>query len=89
MTELEMVVKNKAGLHLRAAATLVKITAQFKAEITIFNGDEQVNAKSIMGIMTLAASQGTKLRVKAEGVDEDLAVTKIKELVDNKFGENE
>ena len=89
MAELELEIKNKLGLHLRAAATLVKITAQYKSEIFIKKEEDEVNGKSIMGIMTLAAAQGTKLIFKAVGPDENEALEKIKEIVNNKFGEGE
>ena len=89
MAELEIEIKNKLGLHLRAAATLVKITAQFKCEIFIKKDEDEVNGKSIMGIMTLAAAQGTKLIFKATGADEKEALEKIREIVENKFGEGQ
>ena len=89
MAEIEVEIKNKLGLHLRAAATLVKITALYKSDIFLKKDEDEVNGKSIMGIMTLAAAQGTKVTVKAVGPDEKEALLKIKEIVDNKFGEGE
>ncbi|OGF49051.1 MAG: phosphocarrier protein HPr [Candidatus Firestonebacteria bacterium RIFOXYA2_FULL_40_8] len=89
MAEIEVEIKNRLGLHLRAAATLVKITALFKSDIFLKKEEEEVNGKSIMGIMTLAAAQGTKIIIKAVGPDEKEALLKIKEIVDNKFGEGE
>lgn len=89
MAELEIEIKNKLGLHLRAAATLVKVTSQFKCEIFIKKDEDEVNGKSIMGIMTLAAAQGTKLIFKATGADEKEALEKIHEIVENKFGEGQ
>ncbi len=89
MAELEIEIKNKLGLHLRAAATLVKVTSQYKCEIMIKKDEEEVNGKSIMGVMTLAAAQGTKLLFKATGTDEKEALEKICEIVENKFGEGQ
>ncbi|OGF44498.1 MAG: phosphocarrier protein HPr [Candidatus Firestonebacteria bacterium RIFOXYC2_FULL_39_67] len=89
MAEIEVEIKNRLGLHLRAAATLVKITALFKSDIFLKKDEDEVNGKSIMGIMTLAAAQGTKIIIKAVGVDEKEALEKIKEIVDNKFGEGQ
>ncbi|MFH1075118.1 MAG: HPr family phosphocarrier protein [Candidatus Firestonebacteria bacterium] len=89
MAEIEVEIKNKLGLHLRAAATLVKITALCKSDICLKKDEEEVNGKSIMGIMTLAAAQGSKITIRAVGVDEKEALLKIKEIVDNKFGESE
>ena len=87
--EIEVTIQNKLGLHLRAAATLIKLANTFKCEITIGKEGQQANGKSIMGIMALAASPGTKLLVKCAGPDETQACEKIKKLVDDKFGEKE
>jgi len=89
MAEIEIEIKNKLGLHLRAAATLVKVTALYKADIFLKKDEDEVNGKSIMGIMTLAAAQGTRLTIKAVGADEKEALDKIREIIDNKFGEGE
>ncbi|MEI7904733.1 MAG: HPr family phosphocarrier protein [Candidatus Firestonebacteria bacterium] len=87
--EIEVMIQNKLGLHLRAAAVLIKLANTFKCEITISKENQSANGKSIMGIMALAASPGTKLKVNCEGADEAEACTKIKKLVDDKFGEKE
>ena len=89
MIQAEVVVKNKLGLHLRAAATLVKLSSKYECDITIEKDGEEVNGKSIMSVMVLAASQGTKLIIKAKGKDDKEALDRLKELIDNKFGEKE
>jgi phosphocarrier protein len=78
---------NRLGLHARAAAALVELTNRFEAEITVAKDDLEVNAKSIMGILMLAAAKGSIIRVRAEGSDADTAVAAIAELVANRFGE--
>lgn len=88
MVERELLILNKNGLHARPAAEIVKTAAKYKAEITISRDDLEVNGKSIMGVMMLAAEQGSKLRVKAEGPDAELAVNAIADLVARKFGES-
>ena len=83
---------NKLGLHLRAAAELVKLANKFKSQILIHHGSggaRNVNAKSLMGLMTLAAAKGTELEFAAEGEDAKEALSAIKELLANKFGEKE
>lgn len=87
MKETNLVIKNKLGLHARAAAMIVQNANKFSSEIKILKDGFEVNAKSIMGIMMLAASPGSTITVKAEGRDEELAVNSISQLVDNKFGE--
>ena len=89
MDSRQTVITNKLGLHARAAAKLVALAASFPCEVFIQKGDRQVNAKSIMGIMMLAASKGTSITVSAEGEDEAQAVTDIVHLIDDKFGEGE
>lgn len=85
----EVEIVNKLGLHLRAAANLVKLSNKFKSEISLQVNNNNANAKSIMSIMALAASSGTKLRIIAEGIDAKLAVDELSKLVLNKFGEKE
>ena len=80
---------NKLGLHLRAAAELVKVSNKFKSQIFINHGIQNVNAKSLMGLMTLAAAKGTELEFMAEGDDAKEALTALKQLFANKFGEKE
>lgn len=87
MIEKEVTVKNRAGLHTRPAASLVKLAAKFKSEIYFVRDGFPINGKSIIGVMTLAAEQGCKLTLKVEGDDESDAVDKITEFFENGFGE--
>lgn len=89
MITRELVITNKLGLHARAAARLVTLTARFESEIFLERNGNRVNGKSIMGVMMLAAAQGTRLILTAEGADEEAAVTEIVALVENRFDEAE
>jgi len=89
MPTIDIVISNKLGLHARAAAKLTQLASRFKADIFIARGAQRVNAKSIMGVMMLAAGQGVTVKVDAEGVEADLALQDIRVLFDNKFGEQE
>ncbi len=89
MTVREVEIKNKLGLHARAAAKLVHCAARFKSDIKIRKGDEEVDGKSILGILLLAAGRGAVITVKADGEDEQAAVTDIEKLIDAKFDEVE
>jgi phosphocarrier protein len=80
---------NKLGLHARAAAKLVKTAGTFAAHITLDKGGQEVNGKSIMGVMMLAASKGTELILKADGPDEQDAISALTELINDRFGEEE
>jgi phosphocarrier protein len=82
-------IKNKLGLHARAAARLVHTAARFKSDIKIRKGDEEVDGKSILGILLLAAGRGSVVTVKADGPDEQDAVDAIEKLIDAKFDEVE
>jgi len=79
---------NKNGLHARPAAELVKTASKFQSEITMVRDDLEVNGKSIMGVMMLAAECGAELLVRADGPDAEQAVQAIAELVARKFGEH-
>jgi phosphocarrier protein HPr len=87
MLEEEFVIPNKLGLHARASALLVKTASRFKSEIKVEREDIEVNGKSIMGIMMLAAAKGCVIRVKAGGEDESAAMSAIGELIRDGFGE--
>ncbi|MFH1824683.1 MAG: HPr family phosphocarrier protein [Candidatus Firestonebacteria bacterium] len=87
--QIEIIIKNKLGLHLRAAADFVKLASKYKSDIFVEKDGEQINGKSIMGIMALAASEGTKLIIKAQGEEAKEALDKLNELINNKFGEKE
>jgi len=82
-------IKNKLGLHARAAAKLVHIAARFKSDIKIRKGDEEVDGKSILGILLLAAGRGSVITVKADGEDERAALDAVEQLIDAKFDEVE
>jgi len=82
-------IKNKLGLHARAAAKLVHTAARFKSDIKVRKGSEEVDAKSILGILLLAAGRGSGITVTASGEDEADAVAAIEKLIDAKFDEVE
>ncbi len=80
-------IRNRLGLHARAAALLVKTANRFSADVTVEKDGVEVNGKSIMGILMLAASRGTKITLKAEGKDALQAMQALGKLIENKFGE--
>jgi phosphocarrier protein HPr len=82
-------IKNKLGLHARAAAKLVHTAARFKSDIKVRKGEEEVDGKSILGILLLAAGRGSIVTIRAEGDDENEAMNAIQELIDRKFDEVE
>lgn len=84
----ELTVINKLGLHARAAARLVTLASSFAADIRLARGDREVNGKSIMGVLMLAAGQGSRVELRAEGADAVEAVAEIQALFDNRFGED-
>ena len=87
MIEENVTIENRLGLHLRAAALLVKEAEKYSSEISIVKDHIKVNAKSILGIMTLMATKGTQLKIAADGKDEDEAIEGLKKLFTNKFYE--
>lgn len=87
MIECTVIVKNRAGLHTRPAAMLVKLAAKYKSDIYLERDGMNINAKSIIGVMTLAAEQGAKLHLRVTGADEDTAQSEIIEFFNNGFGE--
>ena len=84
----ELVVQNKLGIHARPAAMIVRITNKFKSEVFVEKDEEQVNGKSIMGLMMLAAGPGSKLTVHATGPDASKAIAEIEALIQRKFDED-
>ena len=88
MESIQVLVKNKLGLHARASAKLTEVSSEFESEIALIFNDQKVNAKSIMGVMMLAASLGSKITIEAEGVDESEAIKKIQEIFESKFDED-
>lgn len=89
MITKEIEIQNKLGLHARAAAKLVHMAARFKSDIKVRKGSEEVDAKSILGILLLAAGPGTRISVTANGEDEGEAVSSIEQLIDSRFDEAE
>ena len=89
MIERDFEIKNKLGLHARAAAKLVHAAARFTSDIKIRKGDEEVDGKSILGILLLAAGRGSVITITANGEDEQQAVEAIEKLIDAKFDEVE
>jgi phosphocarrier protein HPr len=88
MPERSVVVVNEAGIHARPAAEIVKLAAKFRSEIVISKDDLEVNAKSIMGVMMLAAECGSTIMIKADGDDAEAALDALAELIAGKFGEH-
>ena len=86
MTEAELLIQNRLGLHARACALFVKTAARFKSHVLVSRDELEVNGKSIMGVMLLAAEEGATIRVRADGPDEREAVIALEELVNGKFG---
>ena len=83
----QLIVKNKQGLHARPAALFVQVANKFDSRITVKRDDEEVNGKSIMGIMTLAAEMGSSITVRATGKDAVAAMEALAKLVESNFGE--
>lgn len=80
---------NKLGLHARAAAKFVRMASQFSSDVKLARNTTEINAKSILGVMMLAAAKGTELELIIEGNDEASAMAALETLVNNKFGETE
>lgn len=87
MIKKEFTIRNRLGLHARAAAQLVKTANRFRAEITIEKDGVEVNGKSIMGLLMLAAPQGSRIAVKTAGDEAEAAMTTLGQLIDDGFGE--
>jgi len=83
----ELLVQNKMGIHARPAAMIVRVTNKFKSEVFVEKDEEQVNGKSIMGLMMLAAAKGTKVKFLATGSDAEQMLTELEELFAKKFDE--
>ena len=89
MIRISVTISNKLGLHARASAKLTKTASGFRSEVFISRGDRRVNAKSIMGVMMLAAGLGSEVDVETEGADEAAAMAALTALIDDKFGEGQ
>ena len=87
MIETTLTVRNRAGVHTRPAAMIVKLASQFKSDVYFYYDGFNVNAKSIIGVMTLAAEQGAQIGLKVEGPDEVEAERAVHELFETGFGE--
>jgi phosphocarrier protein HPr len=88
MPERDVRIVNKLGIHARPAAEIVKAAARFKSSITIIRDDLEVNAKSIMGVMMLAAEFGATITLRATGEDAEAALDALSAVIANKFGES-
>jgi phosphocarrier protein len=86
--EKEFTIVNRLGLHARPAAMFVRIASRHRAEIWVSKEEEEINGKSIMGLMMLAAGQGSKLRIRCEGPDADKAMEELEELIKAGFNED-
>ena len=89
MLQREAEIINKLGLHARASAKLTQLAGQFTSEIWVARNGRLVNAKSIMGVMMLAASKGTTINIETDGPDEEAAMTALTALIADYFGEGE
>ena len=89
MPSASVEIVNKLGLHARAAAKLTHLASGFQCDLWISRSGRRVNAKSIMGVMMLAAGQGTSVKLEAEGADAEQAIAALTQLIADKFGEGE
>ncbi|MFB6274359.1 MAG: HPr family phosphocarrier protein [Salinibacter sp.] len=87
MIEREVIIRNRAGLHTRPASKLVKTASQFDSDIYLRRDNYEINGKSVIGVMTLAAEQGATLTLVVEGTDEEAAADALTELFEDGFGE--
>ena len=89
MIKSNIIISNRLGLHARASAKLTKLAGSFKSEIHLSRNNRRVNAKSIMGVMMLAAGMGSAVEIEADGIDEAEALAALRTLIDSRFGEGE
>ena len=89
MTKTSITISNKLGLHARASAKLSKLAGSFQCEVQMSRNGRQVNAKSIMGVMMLAAGIGTQVELETSGADEEAAMQALVALINDKFGEGQ
>jgi len=89
MLEKKVTIKNKLGLHARAAVKFVNLANRYSSAVKIVKDSNEVDGKSILGILTLAASQGSQIKLVINGRDETQAMKALCELINNKFGEEE
>ena len=89
MISADVTIENKLGLHARASSKFTQTAAQFQSEIWVSRKERRVNGKSIMGLMMLAAAQGTVITLEVDGVDEEADMNALKQLIADYFGEEE
>jgi len=89
MIQQEFTIQNKVGLHARPAAVFVQTAVKFNSNIIVEKDGKEINAKSIIGVLSLGAEKGSKIIIKIEGEDEQKAMKALKELVHNNFGEDQ
>jgi phosphocarrier protein len=89
MIKTRITISNKLGLHARASAKLTKLAGGFRSEVFLSRNGRRVNAKSIMGVMMLAAGLGSEVEIETEGEDEQAAMDALRALIDGKFGEGQ
>jgi phosphocarrier protein len=89
MHKAEAAVINKLGLHARASAKLTQLASSYPCEVWMERNGRRINAKSIMGVMMLAAGMGSEVELETEGADEQAAMTALRALIDDKFGEGQ
>jgi phosphocarrier protein len=89
MIKASITISNKLGLHARASAKLTKLAGSFKSDVFMSRNDRRVNAKSIMGVMMLAAGIGSSVEIEVDGADEQAALDALLGLINDKFGEGE
>lgn len=89
MITSSITISNKLGLHARASAKLTKLAGTFRCDVHLSRGGRRINAKSIMGVMMLAAGLGSEVVIETDGPDEQQAMTALRDLIDSKFGEGQ
>ena len=89
MIKSSILISNKLGLHARASAKLTKLAGSFASDVHLSRNGRRVNAKSIMGVMMLAAGMGTEIEIEVDGADEAAAMEALRALIDGRFGEGE
>ena len=89
MIKSTITISNKLGLHARASAKFTKLAGGFSSDIHLSRNSRRVNAKSIMGVMMLAAGMGSVIEIEVDGADENQAITALRALIESKFGEGE
>ncbi len=89
MIRSTITISNKLGLHARASAKLTKLAGSYQCEVHMSRNGRRINAKSIMGVMMMAAGMGAEVEIETEGVDEQAAMDALRALIDDKFGEGQ